>query len=83
MIWRRIGVVLVFVLLICGLGVMEIHSATVHTKFAGAHIKQVYWIAGGVAGMFLARRAPPRRVPAGGRSTSPSNVLPSSSVTVI
>ena len=44
---------LVFVLLICGLGVMEIHSATVHTKFAGAHIKQVYWIAGGVAGMFL------------------------------
>src|SRR5437870_3268289 len=46
-------VLLIFVLLICGLGVMEIHSATVHTKFAGAHIKQVYWIAGGVAGMFL------------------------------
>jgi rod shape determining protein RodA len=46
-------VLLIFVLLICGLGVMEIHSATVHTKFAGAHIKQVYWIMGGVAGMFL------------------------------
>jgi rod shape determining protein RodA len=46
-------VLLIFVLLICGLGVMEIHSATLHTKFAGAHIKQVYWIAGGVAGMFL------------------------------
>ena len=30
---------LVFVLLICGMGVMEIHSATMHTKFAGAHIK--------------------------------------------
>src|SRR5712692_1102773 len=43
----------IFVLLICGLGVMEIHSATLHTKFAGAHIRQVYWIAGGVAGMFL------------------------------
>src|SRR6266446_1439342 len=44
---------LVFVLLICGLGITEIHSATVHTKFAGAHIKQLYWIGGGVAGMFL------------------------------
>jgi rod shape determining protein RodA len=44
---------LLFVLLICGLGVMEIHSATMHTKFAGSHIKQVYWIAGGVAAMFL------------------------------
>jgi rod shape determining protein RodA len=32
---------------------MEIRSATMHTKFAGAHIKQLYWIAGGVAGMFL------------------------------
>ncbi|MBV9574226.1 MAG: rod shape-determining protein RodA [Acidobacteriales bacterium] len=44
---------LMFVLLICGLGVMEIRSATEHTKFAGAHIKQVYWIGGGIAGMFL------------------------------
>jgi rod shape determining protein RodA len=44
---------LVFVLLICGLGVMEIRSATAHTKFAGAHIKQLYWIAGGLGGMFL------------------------------
>ena len=46
-------VLLLFVLLICGLGVMEIHSATEHTKFAGAHIKQVYWILGGLLGMFL------------------------------
>src|ERR1051326_9127512 len=44
---------LLFVFIICGLGVYEIHSATAHTKFAGAHIKQLYWIAGGVAGMFL------------------------------
>src|SRR5499425_1280210 len=44
---------IIFVLLICALGVMEIHSATVHTKFAGAHIKQLYWIAGGLVGMFL------------------------------
>ena len=46
-------VLLIFVLLICGLGVMEIHSATLHTKFAGAHIKQVYWIVAGVACMFI------------------------------
>ena len=43
----------IFVLLICGLGVMEIHSATLHTKFAGAHIRQIYWVTGGVVGMFL------------------------------
>src|SRR5579872_2418299 len=47
--WLLLG----FVLLICGLGVMEIHSATVHTKFAGAHVKQLYWIMGGVGAMFL------------------------------
>jgi rod shape determining protein RodA len=46
-------VLVIFVLLICGLGVMEIRSATAHTKFAGAHIKQVYWICGGIGGMFL------------------------------
>jgi rod shape determining protein RodA len=44
---------LLFVLAICGLGVMEIHSATEHTKFAGAHIKQVYWVLGGIGGMFI------------------------------
>jgi rod shape determining protein RodA len=44
---------LVFVLMICGLGVMEIHSATMHTKFAGAHVKQVYWVVAGVGAMFL------------------------------
>src|SRR5580658_6740297 len=44
---------LIFVLLLCGLGVMEIRSATMHTKFAGSHIKQIYWILGGVGAMFL------------------------------
>ena len=44
---------LTFVLLICGLGVMEIYSATLHTKFAGVHTKQVYWIMGGMVLMFL------------------------------
>jgi len=42
-----------FVLIICGLGVLEIRSATMHTKFAGAHIRQLYWIAGGLVGMFI------------------------------
>src|SRR5207245_6813898 len=44
---------LTFVLILCALGVVEIRSATLHTKFAGVHIKQLYWIAGGLAGMFI------------------------------
>jgi len=44
---------LVFVLMICGLGVMEIRSATMHTKFAGSHVKQIYWVVAGVGMMFL------------------------------
>jgi rod shape determining protein RodA len=44
---------LAFVFIICILGVTEIRSATAHTKFAGAHIKQMYWIAAGVAAMFI------------------------------
>jgi rod shape determining protein RodA len=42
-----------FVLLICTVGVVQIHSATEHTKFAGAHIKQIYWVLAGVGAMFL------------------------------
>jgi rod shape determining protein RodA len=42
-----------FVLVICALGVLQIHSATEHTKFAGAHIKQIYWILAGVGAMFM------------------------------
>jgi rod shape determining protein RodA len=42
-----------FALAICALGVMQIHSATEHTKFAGAHIRQIYWILAGVGAMFL------------------------------
>jgi rod shape determining protein RodA len=41
-----------FILAVCALGVVEIRSATLHTKFAGVHVKQLYWIAGGLAGMF-------------------------------
>src|ERR1700690_622381 len=42
-----------FVLAICTLGVVQIHSATEHTKFAGSHIRQIYWIMGGLGAMFL------------------------------
>jgi len=34
-------------------GVMEIRSATMHTKFAGSHVKQIYWVVAGVGMMFL------------------------------
>jgi rod shape determining protein RodA len=47
--WLLLG----YVLAICALGVWEIRSATEHTKFAGSHIKQLYWIAGGLGWMFL------------------------------
>src|SRR5262249_37780031 len=43
----------VFVLIICAVGVLEIRSATTHTKFAGAHIRQVYWIGAGLVGMLV------------------------------
>src|SRR5437764_14719935 len=45
-------VLLGFVLLICGLGVIEIYSTTWGTKFAGSHIRQIYWIIGGLVLMF-------------------------------
>jgi rod shape determining protein RodA len=46
-------VLLIFVLLICGLGVVEIYSATIGTKFIGVHLKQIYWVLGGVSLMFV------------------------------
>ena len=49
---------LIFVLLICSLGVLEIFSSTYGTKFAAAggtplYMKQVYWIIAGVVLMFV------------------------------
>ena len=40
-------VLLAFVLLICTLGVVEVYSTTFGSKFAGVHVKQIYWILGG------------------------------------
>lgn len=45
-------VLLGFVLLICSLGVLEIYSTTYGTKFAGVHVKQIYWILFGLILMF-------------------------------
>jgi rod shape determining protein RodA len=47
--WVLLGLVLV----LCALSVFEIYSATLHTKYAGFHSKQMLYIAGGLAAMFL------------------------------
>jgi len=44
---------LAMVLALCTVSVFEIYSATLHTKYIGAHTKQIFWIAGGLAAMFL------------------------------
>ena len=44
---------LALVLAITGVGIMQIYSTTYHTKFAGAHTKQVYWIFLGLTIMFV------------------------------
>ena len=43
---------LAIVLLLCVVSVLEIYSATLHTKFVGFHTKQVFWVLGGLAAMF-------------------------------
>ena len=47
--WTLFG----FVALLCTISVLEIYSATLHTKYVGFHTKQIYWILGGVIAMFL------------------------------
>jgi len=44
---------LAMVLALCMVSVFEIYSATLHTKYTGSHTKQMLWIAGGLAAMFL------------------------------
>lgn len=46
-------VLLTFVLILCLLGIFEIYSATLHTKFVGFYAKQIYWVIGGVLLMFF------------------------------
>ena len=47
--WTLLGIVLV----LCTISVLEIYSATLHTKYIGFHTKQMYWIAGGLVAMFV------------------------------
>ena len=47
--WALLGMVL----LLCTVSVLEIYSATLHTKYIGFHTKQIFWIGGGLAAMFL------------------------------
>ncbi len=49
-------VLLGMVMLLCVISVFEIYSATLHTKYAGFHTKQLFWIAGGLVAMFLLAR---------------------------
>ena len=47
--WPLLGVVM----LLCTISVLEIYSATLHTKYTGFHTKQIYWICAGLVAMFI------------------------------
>lgn len=47
--WILLGMVLA----LCCLSVLEIYSATLHTRFSGFHTKQVFWIIGGLVAMTI------------------------------
>jgi len=47
--WFLLGLVLV----LCVISVLEIYSATLHTKYVGFHTKQLYWILGGLVAMLV------------------------------
>ncbi len=47
--WTLLGLVL----LLCALSVLEVHSATVHTKFASFGDRQIFWVSAGLVGMFI------------------------------
>ena len=41
------------VLLLSVVSILEIYSATLHTKFVGFHTKQIFWLIGGLIAMFI------------------------------
>jgi len=47
--WSLLGMVG----LLCTISVLEIYSATLHTKYTGFHTKQMFWIGGGLVAMFI------------------------------
>jgi rod shape determining protein RodA len=44
---------LLMVLVLCSISLVEVHSTTMHTRFASFESKQMLFIAGGVVGMFI------------------------------
>ena len=44
---------LAMVLLLSVISILEIYSATLHTKFVGFETKQIFWLIGGLAAMFI------------------------------
>jgi rod shape determining protein RodA len=46
--WLLLGLVL----LLSVISILEIYSATLHTKFVGFETKQIFWLIGGLAAMF-------------------------------
>ena len=47
--WTLLG----FVMVLSVISILEIYSATMHTKFVGFHRMQILWIMGGLAAMFI------------------------------
>ena len=47
--WTLLG----FVMILSVISILEIYSATLHTKFVGFHKMQILWLLGGLAAMFI------------------------------
>jgi rod shape determining protein RodA len=47
--WTLLG----FVMILSVISILEIYSATMHTKFVGFHKMQILWLAGGLVAMFV------------------------------
>jgi len=50
--WALFGMIVV----LCTLSVLEIYTATMHTKYVGFHSKQMAWVLAGTVAMFLVSR---------------------------
>ncbi len=44
---------LALLLLLCSVSIIEVHSSTLHTKFASFGSRQIFWVAAGVVVMFI------------------------------
>ena len=59
--WLMFGILLA----ISTMGILQIYSTTANTPFAGAHQKQIVWLALGVTVMFCIMRVKASGVPSG------------------